>query len=56
MTEDKRDGLLSSKRVSATFDAHALASTEGGTTVRILALAGGLGLLVCSIMVWVRVS
>ncbi|KAL7543929.1 hypothetical protein ACHAXR_013295 [Thalassiosira sp. AJA248-18] len=51
----KNEGLLPSRRVSAVYESHVQASTEGGATVRILAFAGGgLGLLTCSLAIWVR--
>lgn len=50
----KKDGLLSPRRVSAVYDARVEESTQGGTTIRILALAGGIGLLVCSLLLWLN--
>lgn len=46
----KRDALVSD-RVSQTVDSHVQASSEGNTTVRILALCAGLGLLACSLSI-----
>jgi len=46
---ERKEGLLSPRRVSGIYDERVQASEEGGTTVRILALAGGLGLLAASL-------
>ena len=54
--DGKKDGLLSPRRVSAVYDSHAQASTEGNTTVRILAFAAGLGQLICSLAIWIRLG
>lgn len=51
---EKKEGLLSTRRVSGIYDERVQASEEGGTTVRILALAGGLGLLAASLSTWLR--
>ncbi|KAL7546435.1 hypothetical protein ACHAWF_009775 [Thalassiosira exigua] len=50
--EGKKDGLLSPRRVSRVYDSHFEASTQGGTTARILAFSGGVGLIVCSLTLW----
>mmetsp|Transcript_24426 Transcript_24426/g.44899 ORF Transcript_24426/g.44899 Transcript_24426/m.44899 type:complete len:244 (+) Transcript_24426:68-799(+) len=51
---EKKEGLLPSKRVSAVYDSHVQESTQGGTTVRILAFASGIGLAACSVVVWLH--
>lgn len=52
--DEKKEGLLSARRVSAIYDERVQASEEGVTTVRVLALAGGLGLIACSISTWLH--
>jgi hypothetical protein len=45
-------GLLPARRVSSIIESHANASTQGGTSVRILALASGMGLVTSSVL-WI---
>jgi hypothetical protein len=49
---EKREGLLPARRISSTMESYAHASTQGGKSVRILALASGMGLMACSV-VWI---
>lgn len=52
--DKKAADLLSPRRVSAVYDSHVQASTQGGTTIRILAFASGFGLIACSLLLWLR--
>lgn len=51
---EKKEGLLSPRRVSAIYDSQVQATEKGGTTVRILAFASGIGLIVCSLSAWLH--
>lgn len=50
---DKGEGLLPSRRISNVYDANVLSSTQGVTTVRILALAAGMGFIACTTQSWI---
>lgn len=52
--DGKKDGLLPPRRVSNIYDSHVQASTQGETSVRILAFAAGMGLVACALMVLVH--
>eukprot|EP00571_Detonula_confervacea_P000784 CAMPEP_0172325470 /NCGR_PEP_ID=MMETSP1058-20130122/54130_1 /TAXON_ID=83371 /ORGANISM="Detonula confervacea, Strain CCMP 353" /LENGTH=238 /DNA_ID=CAMNT_0013042021 /DNA_START=221 /DNA_END=937 /DNA_ORIENTATION=+ len=51
---DRKEGLLPSRRISAVYDSHVQSSTQGGTTVRILAFASGMGFIACSVLSWTQ--
>mmetsp|Transcript_3728 Transcript_3728/g.7834 ORF Transcript_3728/g.7834 Transcript_3728/m.7834 type:complete len:254 (-) Transcript_3728:291-1052(-) len=50
--DGRKERLLPSRRMSDTYDSHLQASTQGETSVRMLAFAGGMGLVACSLIVW----
>jgi len=52
--DGKKDSLLSSNRVSNIYESHVQASTQGETSVRILAFAGGMGMVACALMMWLH--
>lgn len=49
---EKKEGLLSSRRISAVYETQVQASTAGNLTVRILAIACGLGLIAASALLF----
>ena len=49
---EKKEGLLSSRRISAVYETQVQASTAGNLTVRMLAIACGLGLIAASALLF----
>ena len=51
---DKKEAFLPSRRVSSIYESQIQISHHGNMQVRILALASGMGLVACSVLIWTR--